>query len=109
MYTLLVVVGVMYLWFNSPGVTEMLTNSNPNSNGNLNSPDSTEEKLRKIVNRIVDENKQFADFKKDISLQGLDTSRFGIRAFGHLVLLRHSKGLGVTSEDIKNKLSELGI
>ena len=77
-----------------------------NGNGN-NAP--VEEKLRKIVNNIVQNNKQFKDFTLEVSKAGLDTKRYNVRAFGHLVLLRHQKGAAMTKEDIRAKLNEYGI
>lgn len=78
----------------------------PFENGN-GVPD--EEKLRKIVNNIVQNNKQFKDFALEVSKAGLDPKRYNVRAFGHLVLLRHQKGAGITKEDIRAKLTEYGI
>ena len=68
-----------------------------------------EEKLRVIVNDVVKNNKSFSDFSLEVSKAGLDPERYNVRAFGHLVLLRHQKGANLTKEQIRAKLAEYGI
>jgi hypothetical protein len=75
----------------------------------LNANASMEEKLLDIIDRMVKGNKKYSDFEIEITEHGLDSTRFGLRAFGLLATDRLAKGETMTVEDIKASITEHGI